>query len=68
MPPTKKEVWYRPGATCGWNNCSRCVNFRDHSPDNGIRSRCAFLEAPVKREHTCELFVEDPEWRNPYEL
>ena len=60
MPPTKKSIRYRPGSTCGQNNCDRCLHF--------IRRNlfCQKLEKMVARERTCDLFSEDPTWTAPW--
>ncbi len=60
MPPTKKAVRYRAGSTCGGDNCSRCICYVKTG------DLCDLLGATVKRDSTCEVFVQDPNWENPY--
>ncbi len=60
MPPTKKAVRYRTGSTCGGDNCNRCIYYLKKG------DHCDLLETAVKRGSTCEAFVQDPNWKNPY--
>lgn len=60
MSITKKQARYRPGSTCGGNNCERCVCF------TGTTWWCSMLEARAEPSRSCDYFREDPDYVNPY--